>query len=552
MALGGETNRFIKHFRRKVSDGQVDEDHSGHGYSLSLHAKEILDRRHHPVVILNNLLVQTVEPFSYDSLYHWPGLSMAKRATPFELTLGEKPRQINLTRWLYGQLRQAILDGRLKPAARLPASRDFAAHYKISRGTVVSVFEQLHSEGFLNCRVGFGTWVNKLPDNTHRFRKLLPAVAKLPSPLTGLSFPHPAQPFRSHEPAVNEFPVGIWARIASRRIRRASTSLLRQRDSRGHAALRNALAAYLGVSRGVNCSADQIVIVTGAQQALDILARVLLKPGDPVWMEDPGYFGAVAAFHNAGMKIVPVPIDDQGISVAAGKRHAPRAKGVYVTPAHQFPLGVMMSPERRLEVLSWASEAGAFVIEDDYDGEFRLDGHPVSVLQNLDKNENVILVGSFNKLLFSALRVGYMVLPQRLIDTVLAFRFGIDQNAVGLEQSILADFIDEGHMGRHMRRMRELYSNRLRILRAESDKKLKGLLAIPNVKAGLYAVGFLSNRMSSRQAESAAASHGIETMAVDRFVLSETDPRGILLGFAAFDERTIKRGVASLAMALSK
>jgi GntR family transcriptional regulator/MocR family aminotransferase len=312
------------------------------------------------------------------------------------------------------------------------------------------------------------------------------------------------------------------------------------------------LAEYLGTSRGVNCSADQIVIVTGVQQALDILARVLLKPGDSVWMEDPGYFGAVNAFRNAGAKVVPIPIDEQGVSVDVGKQRAPRPKGVYVTPAHQFPLGVMMSLERRLEILSWAARMGAFVIEDDYDGEYRLEGHPVSVLQNLDQNDNVILVGSFNKLLFSSLRVGYMVLPNRLIDTILAFRFGIDQNTVGLDQAILADFIDEGHMGRHMRRMRELYAERFQTLRNESEKHLKSLLEVSNIKAGLYTVGFLRNGMSSQQAESAARSRGIETMALDRFMLSKTDPRGIMMGFAAFDRQAIKRGVASLAIALGK
>src|SRR5258708_38222204 len=228
------------------------------------------------------------------------GTYMAKRTTPFELTLGEKPRQISLTRWLRQRLRQAMLDGRLKSGTRLPASRDFAVLYKSSRGTVVSVFEQLRSEGFLSSKRGFGTWVNKLPEHTRRARKLLTIVAKLPSPLTGLTFLHPARPFRSHEPALSEFPVAIWARLASRCMRRASTSLLRQRDGRGHPALREALAEYLGVSLGVNCSPDQIVIVTGVQQALDILARALLKPGDSVWMEDPGYFGAVIAFGNAG------------------------------------------------------------------------------------------------------------------------------------------------------------------------------------------------------------------------------------------------------------
>ena len=478
---------------------------------------------------------------------------MAKRITPFELTLGEKSRQISLTRWLHEQLRQAMLDGRLKCGTRLPASRDFAALYKISRGTVVSVFEDLRSEGFVSSKRGFGTWVNKLPEHRRRARKPLPVASKPPAPLTGLTFPpHAALPFRAYEAALSEFPVATWARLASRCIRRASTNLLRQRDARGHLALREALAEYLGASRGVNCSADQIVIVTGVQQALDILARVLLKPGDKVWMENPGYFGAVSAFRNAGVKVVPVPVDKMGISVEAGSQLAPRAKGIYVTPAHQFPLGVMMSPERRLEVLAWAAETGSFVIEDDYDGEFRLDGDPVSALQNLDKNDSVILIGSFNKLLFSSLRVGYMVLPKRLIDKILVFRFGIDQNAVGLEQAILADFIEEGHMGRHMRRMRELYSNRLRTLRTETERQLKDVLEIPNVKAGLYTAGFLRNGMSSRQAEAAAMSQGIETMALDRFLLSGTDPQGIMLGFAAFDTAAIKRGVATLALALSK
>jgi GntR family transcriptional regulator / MocR family aminotransferase len=477
---------------------------------------------------------------------------MAKRITSFELTLGERPKQIGLTRWLREQLRSAILDGRLKAGARLPASRDFAAHYKLSRGTVVSVFEQLHSEGFLSTKVGFGTWVKKLPEYTHQAKKSTPPVLRLPSPMTGLSFPHPASPFRAHEPALSEFPVGIWSRLASRYIRRASASQLAQGDARGCPALRNALAEYLGASRGVNCSADQIVIVTGVQQALDILARVLLKPGDSVWMEDPGYFGAVTAFRNAGAKVIPVPIDEHGICVDVGKQRAPRAKGVYVTPAHQFPLGIMMSLERRLNVLSWAQKTGAFVIEDDYDGVCRLEGHPVSVLQNLDQNENVILIGSFNKLLFLSLRVGYMVLPKRLIDTILAFRFGIELNVVGLEQGILADFIEEGHMGRHMRRMRELYTIRYQTLRDESEKQLKGLLQVSNIKAGLYTVGLLRNGMTSRQAESAARSHGVETMALDRFMLTATKPQGITLGFAAFDQRAIKRGVANLAIALSK
>jgi GntR family transcriptional regulator/MocR family aminotransferase len=477
---------------------------------------------------------------------------MPKRVTPPEITLGERPSNVTLTRWLHQQLRQSILDGRLKSGTRLPASRDFANHYKLSRGTVVAVFEELQAEGYLSSTVGAGTWVNELPENPQRARKSSPPVRILPPPLTGLTFPHPARPFRCHEPAVTDFPMDIWARLASRRLRAASAAMLAERDPRGHLPLREALADYLGVSRGVNCAADQIVIVSGVQQALDLLARVLLKPGDRVWMEDPGYFGAVIAFRNARANIIPVPVDERGISVTIGRQRACRAKGAYITPAHQFPLGVLMPLERRLEILAWARETGAFLIEDDYDSEYRFEGRPAPVLQSLDKNESVLLIGSFNKLLFPALRLGYIVVPSRLVDTVLAFRFGIDQNSVGLEQAVLSDFITEGHMGRHIRRMRELYAGRLTALKEESRRYLGGLIEIPHIPAGLSTVGFLRNGMSSREAEIAAAGRGIETMALDRFTLERKDVQGLLLGFAAFDESRIRRGIASLAMALEQ
>jgi len=477
---------------------------------------------------------------------------MPKSVSSSEIALGDRPKQIQLSRWLYRQLRQAILDGRLKPGARLPASRDLAKHNKLSRGTVVAVFEQLQSEGFLSSKVGAGTWVAELPEAPLRKKIPLPEVLRLPSALQGLSFPHPGRPFRSHEPALSEFPIEIWSRLAGRRWRGATVSVLGQSDPRGHRALRNALAEYLALSRGVNCSADQIVIVSGVQQALDLLARILVRPGDPVWIEDPGYFGALIAFKNAGAKIVPVPVDKDGISVAAGRRRAFHAKCAYLTPAHQFPLGVAMSLERRHEILLWAQQAGAFLIEDDYDGEYRFTGQRIPVLQSLDKRENVIVVGSFNKLLFPSLRLGYIVLPSCLVDTVLAFRFGVDLNTVGLEQAVLAEFIVEGHMMRYIRRTCELYARRLSALQEESRRYLDGLLEVSPIRAGLYTVGYLRNGMTSRQAEIAAAGHGIETMALDRFMLERADLHGVLLGFAAFKEARIRSGLEHLAIALER
>jgi GntR family transcriptional regulator/MocR family aminotransferase len=229
-----------------------------------------------------------------------------------------------------------------------------------------------------------------------------------------------------------------------------------------------------------------------------------------------------------------------------------RAKGAYLTPAHQFPLGVTMPLERRLAILAWARDARAFLIEDDYDSEFRFEGRPVPSLQGLDKGESVILLGTFNKLLFPSLRLGYVVLPPALVDPFLAFRYGTDLHPAGIDQAILCDFILEGHMGRHIRRMRELYAGRLAALQSGARRYLGGLLEISPVQIGLYTAGFLRNGMSSGEAETRAAAQGIESMALDRFTLKRADVRGLLLGFAAFDERQIRRGLEGLAIALSK
>jgi GntR family transcriptional regulator/MocR family aminotransferase len=292
------------------------------------------------------------------------------------------------------------------------------------------------------------------------------------------------------------------------------------------------------------------MIVSGAQQALDLLARFLLKPGEPVWMEDPGYFGASIAFRNAGARVIPTPVDDQGLSVAAGLRACREAKGVYVTPGHQFPLGMTMSLERRMQVLQWASRAGAFVIEDDYDSEYRFEGRPVPALQSLDRNSNVILVGSFNKLLFPWLRIGYVILPPALVDIFSALRYRTDFHNVSSDQAVLCDFIADGHLGRHLRRMRDLYAGRLAALLDGGKRYLQGLLDISDVRAGLYTAAFLKNGMTSGQAERVAAAHNVEVMALDRYTLKATDPKGLLLGFAAFDERAIRGGLARLAAAL--
>lgn len=484
---------------------------------------------------------------------------MAKVSSTFELSLKGRAQGQTLDSWLYRELRAAILDGRLKAGVRLPASREFARRFGLSRGIVVSVFERLQGDGYLSTRTGLGTWVTAAaaPEKeAHAGSCELPAYVqrvlaehRWPKPVAGWFSLKEMRPFRMSEPALTEFPAEIWGRLAAKRARSLRSWLQEKVDRSGYRSLREAIAQYLGSSRGVRCSAEQIQIVSGVQQALDLLSRFLLRPGDPVWMEDPGYFGAAIAFERAGARLVPVPIDEQGLCVAAGRRACPGAHGVYLTPAHQFPLGAVLSRERRLEVLRWAADAGAFIIEDDYDSEYRFGAPPEPALQSMDRSSSVIFIGTFTKLLFPSLRLGYIVLPPSLIEAFLAYRFGTELRVSSLDQAVLCDFITEGHLGRHLRRMRELYARRREALVDGGKRHLQGALEISDVSAGLYTAAFLRNGMSSHEAEVKAAAHGVETLALDRFSLTDGDPGGVLLGFAAFDEKTIEKGIVRLAAA---
>jgi GntR family transcriptional regulator/MocR family aminotransferase len=484
---------------------------------------------------------------------------LPKIVSTFELTLNSRRPGQTLTSWLYGEIRLAILQGRLAPGTRIPASRDFARQYGLSRGTVVSVLERLQAEGYVSCRVGLGTWVNEIakpvpPRQNHStppayIRRVI-SEFKQPKPYVDWPFTEGIRPFRIGNPAVSEFPAEIWGRIASDRARHFRSWLKTEADRRGYRPLRHAIADYLSTSRGVRCTSEQIVVVSGIQQALDLLARLLLKPDDPIWMEDPGYFGASVAFATAGAKIVAVPVDEEGISVSAGLKLCPHAKGVYLTPGHQFPLGMTMSLERRMAILSWASRTGAFVIEDDYDSEYRFEGQPVPALQSLDNHSNVIFIGTFSKTLFPSLRLGYMVLPPSLVDRFLAFRYRTDFQNSSFDQAVLCDFIVDGHLARHLRRMRNLYADRLTALIEGGERYLSGLLELSDVRAGLYTIGFLRNGMTSSRAEKLAADQGIEVLAVDRFTFKRPDPKALLLGFAGYDETEIRRGLVRLANAL--
>ena len=464
-------------------------------------------------------------------------------------------------RWLYEALRAEILEGRLKPGARLPSSRDMARQFGLSRGTIVNAFEQLKAEGYIEGAVGAGTTVSAvLPDELLGFgakrsttqnvatsaKRELSAFAQGVQRMPVLEN-RVSRAFRPNLPAIDLFPQTLWAQLVARRLRGPSSVLLGC-ETLGYRPLREAIAAFVGTSRGVKCAPEQIAIVSGAQEAFDLIARLVLDPGDRVCVEDPGYEGITAVCEAAGAVLCPVPVDDEGAQVPADT-HA-RARLYFVTPGHQHPLGITMSLRRRLALLEWARTTGALVVEDDYDGEYRYRGRPVPALQGLDRHGQVLFVGTFSKVLFPALRLGYLVLPADLVPYVEAAKSISNRHLPLLEQAVLCDFIEGGHFGRHLRRMREVYAERLGVLLEAAREKLSGLLEISDVEAGLQTSGWLREGIDGEAAAAAARERNVEVTSLSRFARTPLGREGLQLGFAAVNVGEIKRGVNDLARAL--
>jgi GntR family transcriptional regulator / MocR family aminotransferase len=465
--------------------------------------------------------------------------------------------------WLYAALREAILDGRLPAGAPLPATRELSNQYGLARGTVVNAFELLKSEGYAQARFGSGTYVSSvLPDDLLTIRKpsrsketpvhhrtlKLSAFAKRLERLPPLEH-RATHAFRVNLPAIDEFPTTLWSRISSRVLRHATTELLVGCEPLGYAPLRAAIADYLNASRGVKCVPEQIVVVSGVQEALEIVARLIVDPGDVVATEDPGYAGTEHVCRPIGAKVRAIPVDEHGLRVDAKRLRGCRM--VYVTPAHQYPLGVTMSLARRLELLQWAETSNAVIFEDDYDSEYRYAGRPIPALQGLDRAGLVFFAGSFNKVLFPSLRLGYLVVPQALVDSVDALRSIAVRHPELPSQAILCDFINEGHFGRHLRRMRNVYAQRLHALRESAASHLAGALDISDVQAGLHTIAWLKNGMKAVDVARAAAARMVEVIPLSAHSREFAAPEGLQLGFGAVDEREIRRGVKDLAAALT-
>lgn len=460
-----------------------------------------------------------------------------------------------LVRQIYGQVRTAVLAGTLRAGTKLPSSRAMATRLGVARASVVAAYEQLLAEGYAEGRKGSGTFIAADLASLSVRRRAAPPIKPRPTPAPARAFPEferaaaqpDARPFNTGRTLVDARTMETWRKLTQRAVRSFGANDLGYTDPAGLIELRRSLCDYLRAARGVRCEPEQIVVTAGTQQALDIAIRVLLVPGDEVWVEDPGYPLTHAQLLLANARPRPIPVDAQGLVVAAGRRTAPKARAVFVTPSHQFPTGVALSMARRLELLAWARASGAFIVEDDYTSEFRYSGPPLASLQGLDDAERVIYVGTLNKALFPGLRIGYAVVPERLLPSFVSARYLMDRQPPTLHQAVVAEFMQEGHFAAHIRRMRQLYREQRDALAETLQRRADGALTVDVPDQGMHLVAYLEGRRSDVAVEAAAQRTGIVVRAISRFYRAATPRPGLMLGFSGFPRPLIVPAAARLA-----
>ena len=471
-----------------------------------------------------------------------------------------------LHRQMYAQIRDLIVEGRLTAGRSLPSSRAIASTFDISRSTVVVAFEQLAMEGYISGRVGDATRVVEVPSGeSARARR---GVAR-PSPVRPLlsrrgtsleraanSYPNLLQslvPFSAGIPAINAFPHALWGRLTQRRWRKPDPALLSYGETEGYRPLREAIAAHATATRGARCDADQVIVVNGSFQAIEMTLRLLTNPGDQILLEDPGYSGMRGTVAALGLRAVPVAVDAEGFRVDDAIRSSPRARIAYVTPSHQMPTGATLSASRRMQLLAWAQRCRGWIIEDDYDGVFRYRGQPLTALQGIDESNRVIYVSTFSKVLVPSLRLAYVIAPPELVDAFVAARRFSDRHSPGVEQAVLADFMEQGFFARHLRRMRSLYEERQAFFIKESRRVIGDDLIVEPNPAGIHLVGYFRSRLDDNKVAAAAWDLGVSAGALSTHYLAKASAKsGLVLGYTQADERETQTGIQALAWALRR
>jgi len=463
-----------------------------------------------------------------------------------------------LYKQIYDAYRKSIAERRLRSGQRVPSTRALASELGVSRFPVLNAYAQLLAEGYFASRVGAGTIVSSsLPDQlapTQQIQRRAAATSGTrPVSRRSSLFPRPDRApwvqgggaFNVGEVAFDQFPLQIWSQLVARHCRKMGARSFHYGDPLGSGPFREIIASYLRISRSLQCEANQIMIVSGSQQALEISVRVLLDSGSRVWVENPGYRLAQEALVLDGCRLIPVPVDQEGLDVAAGIKRCRKARVALVTPSHQFPLGVTMSASRRLQLLDWAQSSGSWIIEDDYDSEYRYDSMPIASLQGLDANARVIYIGTFSKVLFPSLRLGYVVIPPDLVDRFAAVRHTMDISPPSFYQKVVADFISEGHFARHLRRMRVLYRERRSALVESLGKELGPMAEVLGSEAGMHLAVALPDGRRDREIAERAARDNLWIWPLSLNYLIEARP-GFVLGFGSSGLAEIPRAVRKL------
>ncbi|MDE1971975.1 MAG: PLP-dependent aminotransferase family protein [Hyphomicrobiales bacterium] len=474
---------------------------------------------------------------------------------------------VSLWRQLHQQLRQAIISARLPPGMRLPATRLLAEELGCSRNTVLGAFEQLIAEGYLEGRIGSGTYVaDMLPDDVTmpvglglaRSKAACALELSRRGHLATLAIPPGREPYKAFAPGlpdVSLFPFETWEKVA-RIWHSPSRSLLTQADPRGYGPLRETICDYLRTSRMIECRPEDVIITTGAQNGIDMAARLLLDLQEPVWVEDPSYPGLRSVLSAADAFVVPVPVDAEGLSLTEGAKTGTRPRMIVVSPSHQYPLGVTMSLQRRLELLTFADQSDCWIIETDYENEFRYSGHPPAALRSLDGGERVVYVGTFSKVLFPSLRIGYLIVPSRIADRFSLARIGFDllPEPPILPQPIVDTFIREGFFSAHVRRMRSIYRNRQAALIEAAEKHLSKIMTVRPNTAGMHLLGYftpeVSERLTDDEASQRTAACGVIAPPLSSFYADRRSSNALVLGYTAVDERALASAAQKVAQVL--